>query len=262
MRIMILTSSLEGFASVCLPRLAEAPSIQVALVLLSEGGLTRPGKARWNKIKKAVRIGVLGTFNGIRLRPWFKDDVKALLAVEPIDRLAGRLGIPFESTPAINCARTIELIKASGAELGLSLGNGYIGSRVFTVPKHGMLNVHHELLPEYQGAQSVIWQIYNGSAETGYTVHQVDRHIDTGAILYRQVLPIDLRPTLRETVSRSVARLFSESAAKLPEIVRDYTALSARAKAQSGGARYTTPTYWQYLRMVRRHRVLYRDRPR
>src|SRR3712207_8581825 len=45
------------------------------------------------------------------------------------------------------------LVKSADAALGLSLGNSYISSRIFTLPTYGMLNIHGEVLPDFQNAQ-------------------------------------------------------------------------------------------------------------
>lgn len=258
MRVYVLSSSLAGWASVCLPYLLETPGLDVAIVIYNEGRQPPTWRARWRRVRKAARIGPLGSIVGIRLRPWFSTDVERQLDPEPLDRIAARRGVRFERTPTLNGPRTVELIRESGAELGLCLGNGYVAPRVFGAARYGMLNVHHEMLPEFRGAHSVLWQIHEGSTNTGYTIHQIDRHLDTGAILWKEAVPIDLRPTLRETASRTVARLYQVSAAKLAEIARDYPAWSARAVPQGVGRTFTTPTFWQYRRMLARHREMYR----
>ena len=122
-----------------------------------------------------------------------------------------------------------------------------------------MINIHHEILPEFQGAQSIIWQVYEGTLMTGYTIHQIDRRIDTGDILYQERISIDLRPTLRETVSHNCARLYEASAKGLVNVIINYPELVANAVHQRGGRSFTTPAFWQYLRMVRQHRRLYRE---
>lgn len=261
MRVIVLTSSTRGFGAYCLPRLAEADGIEVALVVYSQGQV--PNRQRYwsRKLKKIRRIGLLGALNGYRMRSWFKEDVRNRLCVDDIRETAQRLGLRWETTPTINCPRTIELFQEADADLGLSLGNSYIAERVFSLPRYGMINVHHEVLPEYQGAQSVIWQIYNESDETGYTIHQIDRHIDTGRILYQERLPIDFQATLRETVIHNYARLYAASVPGLIESVKRYPELAAQAAPQGEGGHYTTPSFWQYLRMRRNHRALSARQP-
>src|ERR1700720_4216240 len=222
MRVVVLTSSLRGFASVCLPLLMAEPQIDLAMVIFSGGAILNSKKHRQRKLAKVRKIGVLGALNGIRLRRWFGADVSERLNIEDLETLARRHAVWFEKTAAINCQRTVDLFNAANADLGLSLGNSYIGERVFRLPRFGMINVHHELLPEFRGAQSVIWQIYEGSAETGYTIHKIDSHTDTGKVLYREKMPIELRPTLRETVSHNCGRLFTSSANGLLKVIKNY----------------------------------------
>lgn len=259
MRIVILTSSLYGFASLCIKRLVEESEIEIAMIVYNEGQVFKAWKETKSKMKKILKIGILGAFNGIRMRPWFREDVNSRLSIESLDTVANRFGLLLENTPTINSQRTIDLFNEADAELGISLGNGYIGKQVFLIPKYGMINIHHEVLPRFQGAQSIIWQIYEGSFETGYTIHQIDCHIDTGNILYQEKMPIELKPTLRETVIHNYAHLYEVSAEGLVNVVKNYNVLAANAKPQVGGQSYTTPTFWQYLRMVSQHRKLYRE---
>lgn len=119
--------------------------------------------------------------------------------------------------------------------------------------------LHHEVLPRFHGAQSVNWPIYDGSTETGYTVHRIDRHIDTGDILYQEKMPLQVKPSLGETVDANVSRLYEASAEGLVDVINNFTELAASAKPQAGGRSFTTPTFWQYLRMVRQPRKPYRQ---
>ena len=259
MRVIILTSHLEGLASLCIPYLADIPEIEIVKIVYNEGRDSNVRRELRRKIKKTIKIGILGAMNGIRMRRWFGEDAYSRLNIERLDVLANRLGVHFETTPTINCQRTVDLFAKANAVLGVSLGNGYIGRRIFSIPKHGMINIHHEILPEFQGAQSIIWQVYEGTLMTGYTIHQIDRRIDTGDILYQERISIDLRPTLRETVSHNCARLYEASAKGLVNVIINYPELVANAVHQRGGRSFTTPTFWQYLQMVRQHRRLYRE---
>lgn len=258
MRVIILTSCRQGFASVCLRHLQAAPGVEVAMVVLSHGHLSHPWKQRRRKLAKTLRIGLLGSLNGIRMRPWFGEQVNRVLGNAPVDELASRAGIRLESTPEINCPRTVELFTEANADLGLSLGNGYIGRRVFSIPRLGMINVHHEVLPRFQGAQSVIWQLYEGALNTGYTVHKIDAGIDRGDILFQEQLPIEFKRTLRETVVHNYARLQQISAERLVGVLQNFPRFTSGAVVQTEGRSFTTPSFQQYLHMERQHRRLSR----
>jgi methionyl-tRNA formyltransferase len=233
------------------------------MVVYSEGLNLNPKKHRRRKLEKVRKIGLLGALNGIRMRRWFREDVKEHLNIEDLAASAKQLNVRFEKTPTINCQRTVDLFTAAGADLGLSLGNSYIGERVFGSLKYGMINVHHELLPDFRGAQSVIWQIYEGSYETGYTIHQVDNHTDTGKILYHEKMTMELRPTLRKTVSHNYSRLYELSAKGLVRLIKGYSDFYSAATPQAmNGRTFTTPTFSQYLKITRQHRKLYNNQLR
>ena len=102
--------------------------------------------------------------------------------------------------------------------------------------------LHHEVLPRFQGAQSVTWPIYEGSTETGYTMHRIDRRIDTGGILYQEKMPLQLKPTLGETVDADVSRLYEASAEGLVDVIANLTELAASAKPQVGGRSRPQPS--------------------
>jgi methionyl-tRNA formyltransferase len=119
--------------------------------------------------------------------------------------------------------------------------------------------LHHEVLPRFQGAQSATWPIYEGSTETGYTMHRTDRRIHTGGIPYQEKMPLQLKPSLGETVNADVYRPYEASVEGLVDVINNFTELAASAKPQAGGRSFTTPTFWQYLRMVRQPRKPYRQ---
>lgn len=256
MRVLILTCNRRGFGAYCLPRLAEAEGVDVSMVIYSKGEQKNWTRYIRKKLKKTAKIGPLGALNGLRMRSWFKEGVREHLDIKDIERQSKELGIRYESTPKINCKDTVHFFQEADAELGLSLGNGYISETVFSVPKYGMVNVHHEKLPDFKGAQSVIWQIYHESSTTGYTIHKIDKNIDNGEIIYSDEIPISFRSSLGDTASYNYARLYEESSEGLVEVLRDFSDYWEDSEPQLEGRSYTTPSFWQYLKMVYNHRKL------
>ena len=251
--VVILTSVERGYASLCLERLLDEPSVEVRMVVLSRGASRTK---RGAKLRKLLKIGLLGALNGIRMRKWFSQEVNHALGCKSIVDVARERGVPLEVVEATNSDRTVDIFRQSNADLGLSLGNAYISKRVFSVPKHGMVNVHHEELPRYRGAQSIIWQIHDGSRQTGYSIHEVTSKIDEGRILLQELFAIEFKPTLRETVVHNYAESKRRSVEGLARLLKDFDGYVAKAKPQSVGTHYTTPSFWQFLRMLRQHRKL------
>lgn len=256
MRVVILTSSQTGTAAHHLPYLLKSNKIEVVSVIYNEGIVFNKKRHYTRKLKKIIKIGFLGALNGIRIRKWFNEDVRAYITIGNLKNICEQAGVPFHYTPTINSIKTQHLFREAKAEIGISIGNGYIGSNVFNIPTYGMLNIHHEILPQYQNAQSIIWQIYNGSKNTGYTIHKIDRSIDTGEILYQEKLPIIFEDTIAKTIAHTSATLLKSSAQGLVKVLENFQYYFSLAIPQGIGKSYTTPSFSQYLKIYKQYKIL------
>jgi methionyl-tRNA formyltransferase len=251
-KVIILTSSLRGYASIQLAELIKSKKIIVKSIVLNQGHILNKKKYYKRKIIKIFKIGLFGALNGIRMRKWYSSrGVSKYLYTPTIESLCKKYNIPLNVTPTINSSQTIEYFKNINADIGLSLGNGYIGKKVFSIPKFGMINVHHEELPAYQGAQSIIWQLYNGSRVTGYTIHKIDKKIDTGEILYKEIFPINFKQNLESTVSFNYSLLWEKSAKGLVKVLENFESYFEKSVPQGQGSSYTTPSLKQYMKILR-----------
>ena len=251
MRVVFITASRRGTASRCLPSLVAHPEIDVAMVIRTERQYRTRGRKLRRDFEKILRIGPSGALMGLHLRSWYADP-----ATQDLETLARREGVRYEQTPLANGDETVELLRAANADLGLSLGNGYLFPKVFRVPKLGTINVHGEVLPEFRGGSSVIWPIHEGVRETGLTVHRMDERIDTGEILYQERFPIVFRGCLRATVEHNVAEISRRIPDALVHAITHFDELAAKGAPQGEGRGYTTPTFRQYRRMLRQHHRL------
>lgn len=256
MRVVILTSGLYGTASLHLEYLINHSSVEVGMVVFNEGHVRNKKKQIIKKLKKIWQIGLPGALNGIRMRKWFNEDTAKYFQTDNIKAICDKHHIPFRITSTINCITTQDLFVEARADLGISLGNGYIGSKIFSIPTHGMINIHHEILPDYQNAQSIIWQLYNGSRHTGYTIHKIDKQIDTGEILLQETTDIEFRDTLADTVTFSFVQLLNRSAIGLCKVLDNFSEYQKNAKSQGHGTSYTTPTIWQFFKIKARFNTL------
>jgi methionyl-tRNA formyltransferase len=60
------------------------------------------------------------------------------------------------------------------------------------------LNVHYAPLPRYRGRANVNWAIINGEAEAAITIHVLAQGLDSGNILYQQLIPIGPDDTVED----------------------------------------------------------------
>lgn len=90
---------------------------------------------------------------------------------------------------------------------------------VIDYPKYGCINVHGSLLPKYRGAAPVQRCLINGETETGNTIMYMDEGLDTGDMIVRSVVPIDIddnAETLFDKMAKNGAELLIST---LPNIV-------------------------------------------
>jgi methionyl-tRNA formyltransferase len=253
-RVVVLTCLRRDIASRCLPALCANKNISVVRVILAHGGSPGRSKVWKRKLAKIWRIGPLGALNGVRMRDWFVDP-----DAPDIAEACREHGVPIVETPYINCETTRAMMREANADLGLSLGNGYIAESVFSIPRFGMINIHTEILPQFQGAQSIIWPIHEGVRETGFTIHQVTRAIDAGDIVFQQKYPIEFKPTLRATVEHNLHRAREQIPPAFAQVCEQFEELKSRATPQRTGKSYTTPSYWQFRRMVSNNARMFRE---
>jgi len=61
---------------------------------------------------------------------------------------------------------------------------------VLSAPKYGCLNIHGSLLPRWRGAAPIQYAIWKGDEETGVTIMQMEKGLDTGPMILKKSVPI------------------------------------------------------------------------
>ncbi len=252
-KVLVITSLRYGLASLCLPSLINNTGVEVVAVILAKGTRTSPWRLLKRKLVKIFKIGLLGTLNGLRVRKWF-----AGLKTMDIEALCKENNLPFYCVNGLNSPEMESLLNGLNADLGVSLGNGYIAPRIFQIPKLGMINVHSEILPNYQNAQSILWPIYCNDPYTGFTIHEVERKIDAGRILFQKKYPLRFFRSLEATVRWNLCEVQKDIPRHLATVCRCVYELKEKSVVQGCGNRYTTASIGQFLRMVLNNRRFYK----
>lgn len=82
--------------------------------------------------------------------------------------------------------------------------------KVLDIPPCGVINLHPSLLPKYRGAAPIQWALINGEEKTGVTLMLLDAGEDTGDIICKEEIPIELEDTaltLHQKLANIGARL-------------------------------------------------------
>lgn len=116
-----------------------------------------------------------------------------LLQPSPVKLAAQELGIPVETPEKARDPEFIERVRALDADFLLVASYGQIlSTRLLESAKQGGINLHGSLLPRYRGAAPIQRCIQEGETETGITLMQMDKGMDTGDII--SVKRIDIGP--------------------------------------------------------------------
>jgi methionyl-tRNA formyltransferase len=80
----------------------------------------------------------------------------------------------------------------------------WLPPEIFTLPRHGTLNVHDSLLPAYAGFSPLIWALINGEPEVGITAHMMDASLDAGDIVLQRAVPVGPTDTTTDLFHKTV----------------------------------------------------------
>lgn len=145
------------------------------------------------------------------------------LEASPVKQLALKYNLPVFQPQNLKSAETIELIKGFNPDVIIVIAYGVIlPKEILDIPKYGCINVHASLLPKYRGAGPVQWSIINGEEYTGVTTMFMDEGIDTGDIILKDELFIELNETAGELMGR-LAILGSKVLLKTLDMLNDNT---------------------------------------
>ncbi len=114
----------------------------------------------------------------------------------PVKECALRHGISVFQPVKIKEKEAVEQLSSYPADIFVVAAFGQILSEeILNMPRFGCINIHASLLPAYRGAAPIQWVILNGEKETGVTIQQMEKGLDTGDMLLKTVVPIDAKET-------------------------------------------------------------------
>ncbi len=113
------------------------------------------------------------------------------LTASPVKALALEHGLPVYQPENFRDQQDIDTLADLRPDIFVVVAYGIIlPQAVLDIPVHGCINVHGSLLPRLRGAAPVQRALLNGDPETGVTIMQMNRGLDTGDILLTRTVPI------------------------------------------------------------------------
>lgn len=114
----------------------------------------------------------------------------------PVKQLALDHGIPVYQPLSLREANAQAELAALQPDLMVVAAYGLLlPQAVLDIPRLGCINIHGSLLPRWRGAAPIQRAILAGDQETGITIMQMDKGLDTGAMLYKVATPITATQT-------------------------------------------------------------------
>ena len=115
------------------------------------------------------------------------------LLMSPVKQYAVEQGLPVLQPESLKDEAFLSALHAWGADLQIVVAFRMLPESVWNMPRLGTFNLHASLLPQYRGAAPINWAIINGDKETGVTTFFLKHEIDTGDVIYRDVVAIEER---------------------------------------------------------------------
>lgn len=136
----------------------------------------------------------------------------------PVAVRARELGLPVLQPPKIRSEDVLAEMARTEPDVGVVIAYGKIlPASLLSIPKHGFLNVHASVLPQWRGAAPIQRSIEAGDDVTGVTIMRVDELLDHGPMLTIETTNIDAD----EHTPALAARLSTLGAGALLNVLRD-----------------------------------------
>jgi methionyl-tRNA formyltransferase len=156
----------------------------------------------------------------------------------PVKLAADRLQLSTLQVDSLKSAETRGRLAALAPDLVVVAAFGIIlGPKTLALPRLGCVNLHASLLPKYRGANPIAAAISQGEQETGVTLMQMDRGLDTGPMLAKRSIPIS--PS--DTTASLTTNLAQVGADLLQDNLLDLFTGSMEPEPQETGASLTRP---------------------
>ncbi len=118
------------------------------------------------------------------------------LTASPVKELALRAGIDVCQPLNLKSDEEQRILAGFNADIMVVAAYGLLlPEAILNTPRLGCINVHASLLPRWRGAAPIHRALIAGDQTTGITIMQMDKGLDTGAMLLKHCCDIESRDT-------------------------------------------------------------------
>ncbi len=139
----------------------------------------------------------------------------------PVKECALAHGLKVFQPTRLKDEQALQTIREANPDLIVVVAYGKILPKaLLELPKHGCINVHGSLLPQYRGAAPIQWAVLDGQPKTGVTTMWMNEGLDTGDMLLKseREIPIDMTAgELFDALCEDGAQLLSQTITALEQ---------------------------------------------
>lgn len=141
----------------------------------------------------------------------------------PVHKAAEAMGFTVRTPASLKPQDEVDAFIALDADVAVVAAYGLIlRENILNAPRLGCINIHASILPRWRGAAPIQRAIQAGDKETGITIMQMDKGLDTGAMLKIGTTPIsddDTAETVHDRLSTIGGHMIVDVLADMPEPV-------------------------------------------
>ena len=109
----------------------------------------------------------------------------------PVKKYAASAGYDIIEVDDLKSRKFIDELRSRKPDIFIVIAFKILPESVYTIPRHGSFNIHASLLPRYRGADPIRHVLLNDEMETGVSIFQIEKSVDTGPLLLRKSCNID-----------------------------------------------------------------------
>lgn len=154
---------------------------------------------------------------------------------DSVAQLAARYDIPTVTPEDPNTPEFVQTIQTLAPDFLFSFYYKLmLKAPLLSLPKHGAMNMHGSLLPQYRGRVPVNWAIVHGERETGASLHYMTEKPDAGKIVDQQSVPILRDDTAAEVMRKVTCAAEVTLHRALPGLIAGTAAATPQDLSQGG----------------------------
>ena len=151
---------------------------------------------------------------------------------------------------SINSEEGKKLLKSLNPDIIVIVTTRILSKKTLQSVNAKFINIHSGITPKYRGLHGAYWSLINNDKENcGVTVHLVDEGIDTGNILYQDLITDIITPkdNFMTYTYLQLAKALPLLKKSLKELQSDRLISKPNTQEQINNTPYYHPTLWFYL---------------